>query len=288
MKKVFGIINLVCILISILFVGVNFYSKIDSGKNVHKAVSTFLSDSENSILVSEISDCSYFVDMRLTNLTSEQKEYLYELSTVLDRLNQLTTSISPRLLLNDSKSSSAYKIINNLENLTNERTLFLEETEKFKIKITGNLYGDTLTSINLYIKSFVNYLQSYNNSLQLLNRYLKSNNLTLFNTIEFYGLGIDYLSSNYKDLNFDNNAYQTIKELNTFIGIENSTNIVTATNSGLLSVDANNFNHYYSLSDKNDLIKKFYATLTNLSIDKNSNNTTLCIYYFYQIFEGEL
>jgi len=138
MKKVFGIINLVCILISILFVGVNFYSKIDSGKNVHKAVSTFLSDSENSILVSEISDCSYFVDMRLTNLTSEQKEYLYELSTVLDRLNQLTTSISPRLLLNDSKSSSAYKIINNLENLTNERTLFLEETEKFKIKITGN------------------------------------------------------------------------------------------------------------------------------------------------------
>ena len=288
MRKIFSVLNLICIIASVIFVGVNFFSKIETGKNAFSSLANFTSSSENSILVSELEDCAYMVDVRISNLTSEQKEYVYELSSVVERFNEFFNYLSPRLLLDNARSSSARSIINKINSLAESRSIFLEETERFKIKVSGNLYGDTLTSYNHFIKSFLNYLSDYNSCMQIVNNHLKSNNLTVFNTIELYGFAIDYLLDSYTDLTFNNNAFLTIKEINSLIGLYNSTNLVTAEDSGLISLDASNFNYYYNLCEKSNLIEKFYSTSINLTLDENSNNITHCVYYFYQIFRGNL
>ena len=286
MKRAFSIINLICIIASIIFVGLNFFSKVETGKDAYLAYANFNNSSEDSIIVSQLEDCDFIVDNRIVGLTEQQREYLYELSSVLERLSELTNSLSPKLLLDNSKTKSAKQLIESFDDLSIKRTNFLDETERFKIKISGNLYGDTFSSINIFIENFLEYLNDYNSTLQLLNAYLKEYNTATFNIIEFYGSALPYLKTNYQNLTFNSNAYQTIKELNVLIGLENSTNIITSTTSGIISTDANNFNYYYKLCNKQELIKKFYSTSINLSIDSNSNEITLCTYYFYKILGG--
>lgn len=286
-KKVFSIITIVSVILTIFGVGFLFMRNLHTGKQVYNNVCSFHTSPDSNNLKDGLTNCAIQTEEVLaTTLNSAQKEYLYDLSTTLDKLAASESYLMSKLLFDNRKALATNQIANNYNDLSAKRSDLIHKILIYRIKMSGNIYGDPVGTFNIMVEDVLSYLDDYTNTLQQLNNYvyntLNLNNETAFNLISIHFDIVHNVCNNYKDLTFLNATLETLNNFNSrFRFLDNGNLVVNSTLiGGLYSNEAYQFNRYYSNCDKAKFAIKF-VDMKNLSINPvtEKDYTHLAFYY---------
>ena len=293
-KKVFSIITIVSVMLTIFGVGFLFLRNLHSGRQVYNNVCSFHISPDSNNLKDSLNNCAIQTEEVLAiTLTSSQKEYLYDLSTTLDKLTASENFLMNKLLFDTRKALATNQIANNYQNLTEKRSDLIHKILIYRIKMSGNIYGDPVGTFDIIIKDILSYLNDYASTLQQLNSYvydtLNLSNETTFNLISIHLEIVKNACDNYEDLVFLNRTLETLSDFNSRFKFLDNGNLKVNSGivGGLYSIEAYQFNRYYSNCDKTKFALKFMDYKNSPITPATEKDYTRLAYYYLNLLIKE-
>ena len=292
MRKLFVIINIICVSLTIGLISYHFLHGLEVGKETYSKINIYSSSQTSQGLVYDLNSVSALTKSSLknTSLSSEQIDYLNVLTITINKLNLFTEDLSYYLIEDNKKSMDIAKISNNFTKLEEERTSLFFNISVYKEKISGSLYGDPEGTYNIFLKNVLEYTNSYAHTFKDLNNYIKNKlspkDISKIYIYEIYADAVINLYQNFKDIYFANNTYQNINYLNANVNLTNNNlDINKQLIGGVYSEIANLFNRYY-LQSNNLAIKIHDLKSENINIGAESDATKLAFYYLNILIKG--
>lgn len=289
-KKIFSIITFVSVILTIFSVSFVFMRKLNSGKEIFNEVYQFSISADANNLVDSLNNCAIQSETVIPGLTTTQTEYLYNLETTLDKMVATEKHLTNKLLFDSTKTLANNKISNNYKLLKEKRSDLIHKMLIYRIKMSGNIYGDPLGTFSIMVEDVLDYLDFYADTIQLLNNYVYNIiNLSAETTHNLISIHIDIIKNacnNFEYLTFNSSSYENLVDFNKRFRFTDQNNLAvnSSTVGGLYSIDAHNFNRYYSNCDKNVFATKFHE-LNSLIITPSTDKdyTHLAFYYLNKV-----
>lgn len=288
MKKAFSIIIIICMIATFGYVSFDFFREIAPANKITASVYTYTKDNNNNILINDLNHCSTLTNSVIsTNLNSEQKSYLDELSLTIKNLNTYMLDLSNNLINETKKSSRISRILDSIDNLENLRNELLFELSVYSVKMSGNTIGDPVTTYSLLLEDVFEFVKETNHTFSLIHEYVSIKGLvsdiTKLNIYEIYLNSLNNLADNYDKANiaFNNQSFTTLKILNNKITLENN-NIKTNQEviGGTYSHTASLFNKNYESVDKLEFIRNFHLkSFQDIDIKTEQQLDNITYYY---------
>lgn len=285
-KHTFIFINIVCVLLTVGLVSYSFFKNLESGSQIYASVYEFSSSSENEKFKNQLIECSGLTEEKISHkLDSLQTEYLYELHTCVERLDDLQTFLSRGLIESKKKSASMYKINLKLIDLNEKRSNLMEDFALYKIKLSGNVSGDPEGAFKIFVLNLLDYLADYSDEISLLNNACCSE-LNMINQVEHdivdvYLNSIQFLKNNFSEAHFIKSAFETICDINTRILIVyNNLNLDANIIGGIYSQEGEKFCLSYKNLDKEKFIEKYMSYSKSATSISNTTDEYMVAFYY--------
>lgn len=287
-KRIFSTITIVSVLLTIFCVGFLFMRNLNTGKEIYNNICDFHISADANNLQDSLNNCANQTEDVLSSyLTAQQKEYLYDIGTTLDKMVASENYLMTKLLFDNTKTLATNKIAVNYKTLTDKRSDLLHKCQIYRIKMSGNIYGDPVGTFRIMVEDTLNYLDYYADTLQLLNDYIyntvKLSNETTHNLISIHLDVVKNACNNFEVLTFKNDTLSNLNNFNNRFRFLDNGNLAVSSSiiGGLYSIEAHNFNRYYSNCDKAEFALKL-SSFKSLSINPltEKSYTRLAYYYF--------
>lgn len=291
MKRVFSILCTFATIATIAVVSFLFARGLNTGKEIFGEIYAFSNSADNSNLEQIIDDCDLLTNLVLGGDLSEEMKYFPELEETLDKLTDSENHLSSKLIFDNKKGVVTNKISTRYSTLTDMRTELIHKFRIYKIKMSGNTYGNPESTFEDIIGDFLDYLDYYAKTIDLLNDYVfdsvNLSNETTHNIISIYTHLVSNLCDNFVDLGFENFTFLNIQLFNNRFAFDNDDNlIVGSTAGGLYSLDAYKFNACYKKCNVEKFALNFYSTsLISIDITTERSNEKLAYYYLNRILK---
>lgn len=287
-KRVFGIINIVALVLTIVLVSVNFHKGLMTGNEIYSQIYAF----SNSANASNLSDGLYNSAVQTekvkkdTSLTDTQIKYLYKLKTTLDSMTASEQYLILYLLGDKSKSTNTAKLSNQYNTLSDMRTELSHDYTIYQTKMSGNIYGDPEGTFKLILQATLKYLKTYAETIQNLNNYvhndLNLSNETMYHLIDIQNRLVINACENLANLTFEFYTLDSLTKFNSMFKFDSSKNIQTNSTSaigGIYSIEAYQFNVNFNRCNPYKFCINFYSYKTSLDVTTETDNAKLAYYY---------
>lgn len=286
LRNTFIFFNIFCILLTISLVSYNFFKDLKGADEIYNDVYSCSLDITNENFKSSLLECCSLTEERLGGrLDSKQTEYLYELHTTVERLDEIQIFLSSGLLNSKKKTTNLAKVYERINSLNIKKSDLIEEFALYKIKLSGNVSGDPEGVFKLFVEDVLTYLSNYTDEISILNKSifteLKSISNAEYNVVEIYLNSVKFLCKNFSDAHFTKNSFETLRDINTRVLIIDA-NIETNPNcaGGMYSSVAQKFVKSYKDVDEEKFIENYYTNLGVNDISNETHNEKIAFYYF--------
>lgn len=286
MKKIFSIITLICITLSAVVVGLDFFSNLESTSVIYNEIYNYTTNSNNNSLKADI-EKSNILSLQVLNsqLNTEQKEYLTIMLTTINKLDEFCCDLALALVKDDSETSASNSALDKTKKLTDARNNLLFELNVYNTKMSGNTIGDAFGTHQLLIKDILEFINIYNEAFYSIHSLVNKSFIetTKYNLYELYYNSILNVVKNYNsnNLSFNSNSLTTLKFFNRYLSLENNI-IKTYVDGGVWSNIAYNFNKNYTSINSLEFVKNYYLkSFNSINILTETNSYTLTYYYLY-------
>ena len=287
LKRTFIVINIFVIILTTFLVSYNFFKGLKSGDELYKDLYTFASIGENDNFKNRLMECCQITDDNLSSrLDEEQINYLYELHTTIERLDDIQINLTKHLIDNKKKSTSLFKAKEKLDELKIEKNKLLEDFTIYKIKLSGNISGDPEGTFSIFTENILTYIENYSKEITILNDYINKD-LNLITNVEHdiidsYLNAVTFLSKNFSSAHFKSNSFKTIKNINTrVVYVYGNLDLNPNINGGIYSLEGNKFSEYYRKIDKSKFIKNYINYLGSVTNIVNVDDELKITFYYF-------
>lgn len=287
LRNTFIFLNIFCILLTISLVSYNFFKGLKGANEIYSDVYSYSLDITNENFKSSLLECCTLTEERLGGrLDQKQTEYLYELHTTVERLDEIQVFLSSGLLNSKKKTKNLARVYEKINSLNIEKSDMIEEFALYKIKLSGNVSGDPEGVFKIFVEEVLNYLTSYADEISILNKSafteLKSISNAEYDIVEIYSNSVKFVCKNFSEAHFIKNSFETLRDINTRVIIIDANIETSASNDGgMYSSVAQKFVENYKDVDEEKFVENYYTNLSSVKvIGKETDKEKLAFYYF--------
>ncbi len=294
MKRVFSILCTFATVATIAVVSFLFARGLNTGKEIFNEIYAFSNSADRNNLEKIIDDCNILTDEVLGTELVDEMKYFPELEETLDKLIDSENHLSSKLIFDNKKSVITNKISDRYSTLVDIRTSLIHKFSVYKIKMSGNTYGNPESTFDDIVLDLLDYLDYYSQTINLLNDYVYESvnlsNETTHNIISVYTHLVSNLCNNYSNLTFGKNTFLSIQLFNNRFAFDDDSNLIVGSSvGGLYSLDAYKFNGYYKKCNTTNFALNFYAiSLPSINVTTEKDSEKLAYFYLDRILKEVL
>lgn len=215
---------------------------------------------------------------------------LTALCNALIQMDQIQDDVNTYLIYSSDKKVSS-KLKKSFKSLSGERDLLLDEYDKYKTRMSGNISADGNAIHDLYngmFSSTASYIYKYSDCLTSTINYAFSKVYTMssmkFTMYSMYISSVRNMLNEVSDYEFSSTF--TVNKIDNFISLQNDTiSLDTNLVGGEFSYEALRFKHYIVNCDMDTFVANFEKNYpTHIDIETETSNEKLAMYYLKKCF----